>query len=92
MTTAKEKLDGFDEVVKKMRDTIEAKNQDYGDDNIGRLGEKGCFVRMADKVARLKQLIWDDKEGKVADETVEDTLMDLANYAIITVLLRRKKW
>ena len=43
--------------------------------------EKWILVRMCDKIARLTSVI--DKEIKVKDETVIDTLLDLANYSII---------
>ena len=43
--------------------------------------EKGILVRMADKMSRISTLI--DQEAQVKDEAIEDTLQDLANYAII---------
>ena len=88
----KDKLKAFDEIVAEMRVIIEKKNNDYGDDNIGMLGERALFVRIWDKVQRLKQLVWNAKELKVSDESIEDTLKDLANYSIIQVILRRGQW
>lgn len=67
------------------------KQHDYGPLNIGFLGVQGVFVRMFDKVLRLKTLVWDNREPQV-DETVEDTLMDIADYAIIGLLLLRGEW
>ena len=40
-------------------------------------------IRLEDKLSRLKTLI--KSENKV-DESIEDTLMDLANYAIMTLI------
>lgn len=41
-------------------------------------------VRMSDKLERLKSLT--KAEAKVKDESKRDTLIDLANYAMMTVL------
>lgn len=43
--------------------------------------EKGLLTRMSDKLGRAGALI--DTPAKVKDEALEDTLIDLANYAII---------
>lgn len=43
--------------------------------------ERGMLVRMMDKMARLSNIV--DAEASVLDEKTEDTLLDLANYAII---------
>lgn len=88
----KEKLEGFDEVVAQLREILEKKNHDYGDHNIAILGEKGCFVRMFDKINRLKKMMWDGTAGQVSDESIDDSLRDLANYSIITLILRKGKW
>jgi len=69
-----------------------SKNHDYGADNIGALGAKGCYVRIWDKVSRLKTLLWDENRPAIPDEKIIDTLEDLANYAVITLLLLEDKW
>lgn len=51
---------------------------------------KGCLVRMSDKFARLCNFAKQD-EFKVKDENVEDTLKDLAIYALICIILYREK-
>ena len=68
------------------------KQNDYGPRNIEDLGEKGVFVRLYDKMQRLRQLTWKDTVPKVMNETIEDTLKDIADYAIIWLLLRRGLW
>lgn len=51
--------------------------------------EKGIMVRMMDKVSRITTLL--DKEAKVKDESIQDTLMDLINYtAILKSYLKNK--
>jgi hypothetical protein len=47
---------------------------------------KGCLIRLSDKLSRLMNIA---RTGEIAvsDETVVDTLMDLAVYAIATRIL-----
>lgn len=73
-------------------ETARKKNADYakGDDPfrnfkasefVGVPVERGMLVRMMDKMARVANSL--DQELQVKDETVADTLTDLANYAVI---------
>ena len=69
------------------------KHQDYGPMNIaGAPGGpmNGLRVRMYDKLARLNNLV--DKGDTPNYESIEDTLLDLANYAIIGLLVQRGQW
>jgi hypothetical protein len=75
------------------------KTADYSAWNIRGAGEQGVAVRLWDKTARLMNLMgWDIGTGKWSqpkepkNESVDDTLMDLASYAIIMIILRRGKW
>lgn len=64
------------------------KNHDYGDSFAQSFREEGMAmvrIRLGDKFNRLKALTRGG-EQKVADENIRDTLIDLANYAIMTVL------
>ena len=45
-------------------------------------------VRVGDKMNRIKSLI--KKEAQVKDESIKDTLLDMANYAIMTVMWMNK--
>ncbi len=45
--------------------------------------EQGLIVRLSDKLARITSLVVTGKQH-VKDESIEDTLLDMANYAIIT--------
>jgi len=47
---------------------------------------KGCLVRMSDKWSRITQIVRSRKRA-VKDETIKDTLMDLACYSLICILL-----
>jgi hypothetical protein len=69
------------------------KHEDYGPMNIsGAPGGpmNGLRVRMYDKLARLNNLI--DSGDTPNYESIEDTLIDLANYAIIGLLVQRGQW
>jgi hypothetical protein len=78
------------------------KQQRYGDSNIEQLGLHGVISRIAhDKVARAKkfmngkivngQVILDPLD-QTTDESLADTLLDIANYALIAVALQRGQW
>jgi hypothetical protein len=47
---------------------------------------KGCAVRIGDKFSRLMSFL-KQEELKVKDESIRDTLIDLANYALICAIL-----
>ena len=66
----------------------ERKNHDYGDSFSKSYREYGMTmpcIRLEDKLNRLKALA-KSGDARVDDESVRDTLLDLANYAIMTVL------
>ena len=69
---------------------MDSKQRDYGSNNIATFGEYGVLVRTWDKVSRLKNLLQNNSEPK--NESIEDSWLDLANYAIIGVLCRRNLW
>lgn len=75
----------FKEITEQMLQTYIKKNRDYGgafERGMERDGIISALTRMYDKLDRLHSL--KDKDPEVVEETVEDTLMDLANYAIMT--------
>lgn len=86
--------DDFERVTREMRGTWKAKNADYGssfDDGIDRFGLVSAAVRISDKANRFASLA-DGKSAQVKTESLRDTLMDLANYAVMTVMrLDREK-
>lgn len=74
-------------ICEKLNALYEAKNADYGDSFGKSYKEYGLTmscIRLEDKLNRLKSLNF-SKTAKV-NESVEDTLMDLANYAIMTLI------
>lgn len=79
-------------IVYELLEILYKKHEDYGPMNIaGAPGGamNGLRVRMYDKLARLSHLGDNDTPNY---ESVEDTLIDLANYAIIGLLVQRGQW
>lgn len=68
---------------------MDTKQQDYGSNNISAFGEFGVLVRLNDKIERLKNL---NKMPSVKNEAIDDTYLDIANYAVIAMLIRRNVW
>ena len=69
------------------------KNKDYGSsvhDTYSKYGFTSFLVRLEDKLNRARVI--SQQEATVLDEKLEDTLLDLANYAILAVMeLRGEK-
>lgn len=75
----------FKEITEQMLQTYIKKNRDYGgafERGMERDGIISALTRMYDKLDRLHSL--KDKDPEVVEESVQDTLLDLANYAIMT--------
>jgi hypothetical protein len=83
----------LDTILQELQYIMLKKHEDYGPMNIsGAPGGpmNGLRVRMYDKLARLNNLV--DTGDTPNYESVEDTLLDLANYAIIGLLVQRGQW
>ena len=79
----------FQELV----DLLLSKHKDYGPKNIsdapgGALN--GLRVRMHDKLARINNLY--DSKTNPEHESLEDSFKDMANYAVIGLLVLRGEW
>lgn len=88
MTTTKTKVQMHREICEEINDLYARKNHDYGDSFHQTFVEEGMAmarIRLGDKFNRFKTLSRSG-EQKVDDESIRDTLIDLANYAIMTVL------
>lgn len=75
-------------VCEELNKLYEKKNNDYGDSFSGTFKEFGftmSAIRLQDKLERFKRLS-KGNEANVKDESIRDTLVDLANYAIMTVM------
>lgn len=75
-------------ICQQLNDLYRRKNADYGDSFGKSFAEYGMAmpcIRLEDKLNRLKALTRKG-DAQVQDESVTDTLLDLANYAIMTVI------
>lgn len=78
-------------VSNEVRDTLIRKNRDYGDSfakQFAKYGVLSGLIRMDDKMRRLENLVGGAEPN--VDESIEDTLMDLAGYAQLTLVELRK--
>lgn len=79
--------------VRELSDLLLSKHKDYGPKNISQApggAINGLRVRMHDKLARINNLI--DSGANPEHESLEDSFKDMANYAIIGLLVLRKQW
>ena len=63
------------------------KNADYGnsfEEQYNKRGLLGVLIRLEDKIARLDNL---QKNTAKVDESIKDTLVDLAGYALLASIL-----
>lgn len=88
-----EKVMRHKEICDELNALYARKNHDYGDSFHQTFVEEGLAmsrIRLGDKFARFKTLSriypTDSTQQQVTDESIMDTLLDLANYAIMTVL------
>lgn len=75
------------EIIDKLHETYKAKNADYGNSFaklFDKFGLRSSQIRLHDKLYRFDTLI--DSVNNVKDESIKDTLMDMANYCIMTVI------
>lgn len=77
----------FRDITNNMFDTYKSKNKDYGDSFHKLFKECGmtyAYGHMAEKLERINSLR--KNEAKVKGESMKDSLYDLANYAILTIM------
>lgn len=78
-----------EELADRITDLYRRKNADYGDAfarSLDKYGIVAALVRINDKVNRIESLTAPGREAQVKDEPILDTLLDLASYAIMTVM------
>lgn len=82
-----ENVQRFMDITTNMAKTYAAKNHDYGnsfEQSCNKFGIIAAIVRMGDKMNRLESLAI--KRAEVKDESIKDTLLDLASYSVMTLM------
>lgn len=77
----------FKDYTDKLAETLSAKNKDYGnsfDKTLDKYGLIALAIRLDDKLSRLTSLTKGETQH-VKDESLKDTLQDIAGYAILGV-------
>lgn len=72
-----------------LADQYRRKNEAYGDSfgkSVRKYGPISALTRMSDKWNRLESLMVDKNRNDVSDESINDTLLDLATYCVMTVM------
>lgn len=84
------KFEKHKQICEKLNKIYQAKNTDYGDsfsEMYKKLGIISAITRIGDKYHRIVNLCTKpESEIQVKDESIRDTLMDMANYCIMTVI------
>ena len=82
------KVEKHEKICEELNALYAKKNHDYGDSFHLSFLEEGMAmprIRLGDKFNRFKTLSRNNTQ-QVNDESIRDTLIDLANYAIMTIL------
>lgn len=77
--------DAWDEIAREVVELLRRKQQDYGPENILATMHHGLAVRITDKSARLRNMVFNQHDPNF--ESMRDTYMDVAGYGIIGLLL-----
>ena len=73
---------------------LKEKNRKYGNSfykTVDEFGNACIVIRLFDKINRIKTLLLGGEEDNMVGESVEDTLVDLAGYAILSKIYLNDK-
>ncbi len=82
-----ERLEQLAAIQKEAYELFAKKNQDYGD-AFAKFGVIGVLVRIEDKLLRAINIL-STSISLVDDEKINDTLLDLHNYAAMAIMLNK---
>ena len=88
----KSDADRFKEITDKMCNIYKQKNSDYGSSFsklFKKCGMTYAYGHLAEKIERIDSL--SNNEAKVQGESMIDSLYDLANYSILTIMEIEKR-
>lgn len=77
------------DIALEVAELVEKKNRDYGnsfDKTLNEYGDTAYFLRIEDKISRLKSL---SKKAAEVDESIEDTLKDIVGYTLLMINHKR---
>lgn len=83
----------YGRILERMDDTHRRKNSDYGDaayKGYKKFGDYYFMVQLHNKYQRLESLTIGNKSRQVEDESIDDTLLDMANYAVMYLESRHR--
>lgn len=85
-----DKIQMHEDLCKELNEIYKKKNHDYGNsfgETFDKLGIISAVTRISDKYNRLVSLCTlPEEERMVKDESITDTLLDMANYCIMTMI------
>lgn len=84
----------IDEACKELARVLKEKNKKYGDSFSKTADEYGntvLLLRIQDKLNRLKKLLILKENFSGLEESVEDTFLDLAGYAVLSSIYIKNK-
>lgn len=82
-------VEKFRKITTEMSNLYERKNKDYGNSfsiSVQKYGLISALTRISDKFNRLESLVLNKNTPCVENETLKDTLLDLASYCIMTTI------
>ena len=93
----------FKKIQREQYELFLHKQHDYGPGNISvgtnlqtpeevKLSLTGLWIRMNDKLQRLKTLLLSGRQNAVEGEPLEDAYLDVSNYGIMATIVGRGKW
>lgn len=77
----------YQQVLDELLEMFLKKHKDYGKGNILSIKELGIAFRISEKIERLKNLYLSQDHPR--NESIEETWLDIATYAVIAVLYKR---
>ena len=83
----------YSSILRQMDETHTRKNNDYGDaayQGYKKYGPAYFLVQLHNKLSRLESLTINNRSRMVKDESIDDTLLDMANYAVMYLESRHR--